>query len=78
MGVIVTAPFFLCFFFAGEGMIRLFLNEGSAQAFSTGEQFLRVVAPFYFVIGAKLMIDGVLRGAGAMLQFCLLYTSRCV
>lgn len=69
MGVIVMAPFFLCFFFAGEGMIRLFLNEGSAQAFSTGEQFLRVVAPFYFVIGAKLMIDGVLRGAGAMLQF---------
>ena len=63
-----------------------FLNEGSAQAFATGEQFLQVVAPFYFVIGAKLMVDGVLRGAGAMLQFmtstftdlllrCLLYTS---
>ena len=69
MGVIVTAPFFLCFFFAGDGMIRLFLNEGSAQAFATGEQFLQVVAPFYFVIGAKLMVDGVLRGAGAMLQF---------
>ena len=31
--------------------------------------FLRIVAPFYFVVSAKLVSDGILRGAGMMKQF---------
>ena len=34
-----------------------------------GVEFLRIVAPFYFVIAAKLVSDGVLRGAGLMKKF---------
>ena len=34
-----------------------------------GIQFLRVLSPFYFVISAKLVSDGILRGAGLMKQF---------
>ena len=35
----------------------------------TGVMFLRIVAPFYFVVAAKLVSDGILRGAGLMRQF---------
>ena len=35
----------------------------------TGVMFLRIVAPFYFVVAAKLVSDGVLRGLGKMRQF---------
>ena len=35
----------------------------------TGVAFLRIVAPFYFVVSAKLVSDGILRGAGLMKQF---------
>ena len=31
--------------------------------------FLRILAPFYFVISAKLIADGILRGAGLMKKF---------
>ena len=31
--------------------------------------FLRLVAPFYFVVSAKLVADGVLRGTGMMERF---------
>ena len=37
----------------------------------TGVMFLRIVAPFYFVVAAKLVSDGVLRGAGLMKQFMI-------
>src|SRR5699024_10708575 len=47
----------------------LFMNEGSTVAMETGMMFLRIVSPFYFVISIKLMVDGVLRGAGAMAAF---------
>lgn len=33
--------------------------------------FLRIVSPFYFVVSAKLMADGILRGAGLMKQFMI-------
>ena len=36
---------------------------------ATGTAFLKIVAPFYFVVAAKLVSDGVLRGMGRMKQF---------
>lgn len=47
------------------------MDEGGSLAMSTGVQFLRIVAPFYFVVSMKLMADGVLRGAGAMTYFMI-------
>ena len=69
MGFAIALPFFLAYFCAGNAMIGLFLEEGTAAAFETGRLFLRIVTPFYFVILIKLITDGVLRGAGAMNAF---------
>ncbi|MBE5967894.1 MAG: MATE family efflux transporter [Lachnospiraceae bacterium] len=66
LGLMVALPFFIAYFFFDEAMIRLFLNSESSQAIQIGREFLKIVAPFYFVIAIKLMGDGVLRGAGAM------------
>ena len=33
--------------------------------------FLRILSPFYFVISAKLVADGILRGSGLMVQFMI-------
>ena len=71
MALMVAVPFFILFFFLGTQMISLFMDEGGTLAMSTGVQFLRIVAPFYFVVSMKLMADGVLRGAGAMTYFMI-------
>ena len=69
LGVIVCVPFFLFYFFCGEGAMGLFMEESSKEAIQAGADFLRIVTPFYFVVIFKVMCDGVLRGASAMLQF---------
>lgn len=71
MGFCIAALFFTAFFFFGNEMIHLFMNEESRMAVETGISFLRIVSPFYFVILIKLMGDGVLRGAGAMKEFMI-------
>ena len=71
MALMVAVPFFILFFFLGTQMISLFMDEGGTLAMSTGVQFLRIVAPFYFVVSMKLMADGVLRGAGVMTYFMI-------
>lgn len=50
-------------------MLLLFMDESSAAALATGQEFLRILSPFYFVVSSKLVADGILRGAGAMNQF---------
>ncbi len=67
----VALPFFLAFFFLGNVMISMFMEEGGTMAMETGVTFLKVVSPFYFVISLKLMADGVLRGAGDMMHFMI-------
>ena len=69
MGLIIGIPFFICCFFNGSFLIRLFMNEETATALNTGVQFLHIVAPFYFVVSMKLTTDGLLRGSGAMSSF---------
>lgn len=59
--------FFLLFFILNQPLLSLFMNEDSSQlALDTGTQFLRIVAPFYFVVCLKLLCDGVLRGSESM------------
>lgn len=71
MALFAATPFFLLFFVFGNRMLGLFMNADSVLALDTGRIFLRIVSPFYFVICIKLMVDGVLRGAGAMAQFMI-------
>lgn len=65
----VALPLSLLYFFGGKLVLALFLDESSAVATKTGLVFLRILAPFYFVISAKLICDGILRGAGMMKKF---------
>lgn len=67
--LLVVVPFFAAYFFLGEPMVSLFMQENSPVALQTGMDFLKIASPFYFLIAVKLMADGVLRGAGAMKQF---------
>lgn len=65
-----AAVFFLLFFFLNQPLLSLFMNEdGSQLAMDTGVDFLRIVAPFYFIVCLKLLCDGVLRGSESMGRF---------
>jgi putative MATE family efflux protein len=53
-------------------IISLFLGtEGTAIALSTGQDCLVFMGWFFFLIGFKMSVDGVLRGAGDMKMFTL-------
>jgi len=66
---LLCVPFCLLYFFAGEALVRFFMDDPTEQALRTGIVFLCILSPFYFVVSAKLAADGVLRGAGMMRQF---------
>lgn len=66
MAVCVAVPFFVAYFFFGQSMMLLFMENSGGTAMASGRAFLRIVAPFYFVISIKLVADGVLRGAESM------------
>ena len=57
--------------FAGRFLVHIFLESTSGVAMDTGVLFLRIVAPFYFIVAAKLVSDGILRGAGLMKKFMI-------
>lgn len=66
---LLSLPMFILYFFAGRFMLYLFLDAPTSAAMSTGTQFLCILSPFYFIVSAKLVADGILRGAGLMRQF---------
>ena len=61
----LSVPFLVVYIFGGKYLLLLFMDQTSEVALMTGRQFL----PFYFVISAKLVADGILRGTNAMRQF---------
>ena len=65
----ISLPAAAAYCFAGEPLLRLFIDAPTQTALSTGIAFLRILSPFYFVVSAKLIADGVLRGAGDMGRF---------
>ena len=65
----LCVPLVLLYLLAGKQLLYIFLDDPSGTAMQVGIQFLRVLAPFYFVVSAKLVSDGILRGAGLMKQF---------
>lgn len=62
-------PFFILYIFFGRNLLLLFMEKNSTVALTTGRQFLWILSPFYFVVSAKLVADGILRGSSAMYQF---------
>lgn len=69
IALVITVPFFVLFFFFPATSMQIFVDEASAEVITAGMSFLRIVAPFYFLITVKLVVDGILRGAGAMNAF---------
>jgi len=62
-------PAAILYFFAASMLIAVFLEEPDGTALETGIRFLHIVSPFYFVVAAKLIADGILRGKGLMGRF---------
>lgn len=69
LSAIAAVPFVVLYAGFGRQMMGLFLNAESEEAISAGIEFLRIVAPWYLMIVVKLMTDGIIRGAGAMMYF---------
>lgn len=65
----LCVPFCVLYIFFGNYLLLLFMEKSSVAALMTGRQFLWVLSPFYFVVSAKLVADGILRGTSAMWQF---------
>ncbi len=65
----ICIPMSLLYVFSGKPLVLLFMNAPGEQALAVGIEILRVLAPFYCVVAAKLVSDGILRGTGKMKQF---------
>lgn len=68
---IISIPLVLLYFFAGKQLLYLFLDNPTNTAIHTGIMFLCILSPFYFVVSAKLVADGIIRGAGLMSRFMI-------
>lgn len=64
-------PLILLYVFGGKYLVYIFLDDPAGQAMNIGIQFLHIIAPFYFIVSAKLVADGILRGAGIMNKFMI-------
>lgn len=65
----LSIPLVLLYFFGAKYLLGIFLDTPTEAALHTGIQFLHILSPFYFVVSAKLVSDGILRGAGMMNKF---------
>lgn len=65
----IIVPVLAAFLIFGRQMVGLFLTAESEEAINCGAMFLRIISPFYVAVAVKIMVDGLLRGAGAMLAF---------
>lgn len=68
---LLCVPMTLLYFFGCKYLLYLFLDDSASYAVETGMQLLRILAPFYFVVSAKLVADGILRGSGIMKLFMI-------
>ena len=70
LGLGLSVPVIALYFGFPKLPISLFMDDSaSSGAMLSGVQFLRIVSPFYLVVCVKLVLDGVLRGAGLMGAF---------
>ena len=66
---VLCLPLVALYLTCGRSLMGFFLDAPTELALGTGITFLRILSPFYFVVSAKLVADGILRGAGLMRQF---------
>ena len=66
LGLTAAALFTAAYQLLARGLIGLFITDGDESALQAGVMFLRIVTPFYVVVAAKLITDGVLRGGQQM------------
>lgn len=71
MGWIIAVPFIIAFFFFGNTVLQIFMENSTGDAIVAGREFLKIVSPFYFVISLKLIADGILRGSSVMAGFMI-------
>ena len=64
-------PLTILYIFVGKYLLYIFLDNPSGTAMDVGIEILRILAPFYIVVSAKLVADGVLRGAEIMNKFMI-------
>lgn len=70
MGVICI-PIISGYLIFGRQLVFIFLDNPTGIAMDVGITFLRIVAPFYFLISSKLVADGILRGSQNMTRFMI-------
>ena len=63
---LLCLPLAALYLLAGPALVGVFLKARTGMAMESGVSFLRIVAPFYFVVAAKLVSDGILRGSQRM------------
>ena len=68
---LLSLPLAVLYIFCGRLLLLYFMSDPSAEAMHAGIMLLRIVAPFYFVISAKLVADGILRGTSMMVSFMI-------
>ena len=69
IALLVAIPFFIAFFIFPKYMMMIFVTHNNTDVITAGVQFLKIVSPFYFLATVKIIVDGILRGSGAMLSF---------
>lgn len=69
LSFVITIPLFLLYNFLPETMMQIFVSANNPEIINSGVAFLKTVSPFYLFISIKLIIDGVLRGSGAVNLF---------
>ncbi|HIT35033.1 MAG TPA: MATE family efflux transporter [Candidatus Faecousia intestinigallinarum] len=66
---LLCVPLVVLYLLGGKELVAIFLDAPSGRAMDVGVEILRILSPFYFVVSAKLVADGILRGTGMMKQF---------
>lgn len=66
---VICLPLVLLYCTCGQGLMGFFMDDPTPGALASGTAFLKILSPFYFVVSAKLVADGILRGMGKMGQF---------
>lgn len=68
---IICVPICLLYMIGGKWLVYIFLDSPTGEAMDVGITFLKIISPFYFIVSAKLVSDGILRGAGKMDKFMM-------
>ena len=69
ISILTRLAFTALFILLRRPLVGLFLKDHTTGALETGILFILIVTPFYVVPAVKILLDGVLRGAGAMGYF---------